>query len=476
VASYSLDHPLMPVVGQWLEKIQKALDFKNKRFGEDAKEGMAFFAGPYDFLYGRDASKKDRHFRVSDEDDESEIPAPKFRMTFNKVAELVQIFGPVLYHRNPIRQVNPREFPLPDGDLLAAFGTEPGMQMYLQQIQVEGSRAQAIDRVRGRLLAHYLNWSPTALDLKTESRWAIDEALIKGMGNLWTEVYNPPGGGAKMVGSFYDSVDNLVIDPDMPTLRAAKWIARRRCEPVWETERKFGLPEGTLRGNLESLNRQGEVDSHPDGNYFRARGDTNDLCVYWEVFSKTGLGGRLPGVAPWIRQPLEAYGDYCYLALCRECSYPLNVPSQMFDLPEQQATQQIWQRVQWPTPYWADDDWPFTPLSFHDIPNDPWPMSHLSPAMGELKFLNWAFSFIAGKIRITSRDFVAVLEEAGEELKEAVLHGSDLELIRIKGSHGKTIDQIVQFLQHPPFQGDIWRVIEAVMDLFDKRVGLSEMM
>jgi hypothetical protein len=50
------------------------------------------------------------------------------------------------------------------------------------------------------------------------------------------------------------------------------------------------------------------------------------------------------------------------------------------------------------------------PIYFHDVPNDPWPMSHLAPGMGELKFLNWAYSFIAGKIRIECRDFIAILK------------------------------------------------------------------
>jgi hypothetical protein len=46
----------------------------------------------------------------------------------------------------------------------------------------------------------------------------------------------------------------------------------------------------------------------------------------------------------------------------------------------------------------------------------------------------------------------------------------------IKGSAGKTITEIVQFLQHPPFNGDIWKVIEAVAEQFDRRVGLTELM
>lgn len=471
-----LEHPLLPVVGQWLEKIQAAIQFKGTRFQRDADEGMKFFVGPYEWLYGANTRRTDRHFRQTfDDEDDSEIPPPKFQMTVNKVSELVQLFGPVLYHKNPTRQVNPREVPLPDADLLAAFGGDPGMQMYLQQMYQQGTAARAVDKVRANLLQHYLNYTPTALDLKTESRNAIEEALIKGMGCLWTEVYQSPAGG-KMVGSFYDSVDNLVIDPDMPSLRSAKWIARRHLEPVWEVERKFGYPPDYLKGHMESLGRQAEVATHPDGRYQRATGQTNDLIVYWEIWSKTGLGGRLAGVADWVREPLEAFGDYCYLVVAPGVPHPLNVPPQMWDLEATQATQLIARQVQWQTPFWADDAWPFVPLAFHWVPNDPWPMSHLAPGMGELKFLNWVYSYIAGKIRISCRDLVAVLEEAAPEISEAIVRGSDYELLKIKGSHGKTIDQIVQFLQHPPFNGDIWKVTEAIAEQFDKRVGLSELM
>lgn len=471
-----LNHPLLPVVNQWLAKIKLSLEFKRTRFGQDAQDGMKFFVGPYDWIYGDDTRKADRHLKQLDNgEDDNEIPAPRFQMTCNKVAELVQIFGPVLYHRNPIRVVNPREVPLPDDDLLASFGGDPNATLALTQMYQQGTVAQATDKTRAKLLEHYQNYTPDALDLKSQSRMAIDEAIIKGMGVLWSRVYVDPL-GTKLVGSFYDSVDNLVIDPDSPVRAQAKWCANRRVEPVWEAERRFGLPAGSLRGNLSSSDVNAELDVHPDGKYLRATGQTNDLIVYWEVFSKNGLGGRLKGVASWIQQPLEEYGDYCYLVLADGIPYPLNVPPEVWNLEAQAGRQEVMRKVQWPTPFWMDGGWPFEELAFHEIPGDPWPMSHLAPGMGELKFLNWAFSYLAGKIRISSRDFIAILEQAGDSIVSAITHGADYELIKLKASHGKTINEIVQFLQHPEFNGDIWRVIEAISEQFDRRVGLTELM
>ncbi|HET6574488.1 MAG TPA: hypothetical protein VFG68_12850, partial [Fimbriiglobus sp.] len=277
------DHPLSPVVSAWREKIRQALDVKRRRFGKDAEDGMAFFAGPYNWLY--DGSKPARHFFPPDGAD---MPQPAFKMTLNKTAELVQLFGPALYHRNPIRQVNPRKFPQLTPDALAAVpaaGGNPAVaQLLWQQADVVTERGRAVDEGRASVLSYYLNYTPDALDLKTESRWAIDEALIKGLGCLWTEPYRPAGAPYRLIGSFFDSVDNLIIDPDASSLRDATWIARRCCHPVWQVERDYGLPTGTLRGSLESLNQTAAIDADPTGDYFRKQGKTNDLVVYWKIY------------------------------------------------------------------------------------------------------------------------------------------------------------------------------------------------
>lgn len=460
-------------VSHWHSKIVSAYDAKAKRFQKDADDGMKFFAGPYDWLYDGTAKKNERHFKQ--DDDEGEIQAPRFQMTLNKTAELVQIFGPVLYHRNPNRMVTPREYPLPGQDVMTIFGQDPAAMMMFQQSAMQGEQLRAIDSLRSKLLEYYLNYTPNALDLKTESRWSVVETLIKGGGCLWTEKYVPPSGGPAMIGSFYDSVNNLAIDPDAKSVNRALWISKRVCESVWETERKHGLRPGTLKGVMESAANQAAVDSHPEGPYLRAKGQTCDLIVYHEVYSKCGLGGRLVGIDQSYAAESERYGDYVYLCICNGVSHPLNVPPELFDLEYEQAFQEIYKRVQWPVPYWADGTWPLSFLGFHWIPEDPWPMSHLAPGMGELKFLNWAYSMIAGKIRVSLRDFIVFLEEAGPAVEEAVLRGVDYERIKIKGSGGKSINELVQFLQHPQFNFDIWKVIEAISEQFEKRVGLTEL-
>lgn len=467
------DDPFLPIVGQWIAKVRAAFDQKGKRFQKDADEGMKFFAGPYDFLYSEFKKKDDRHFRQTEEDDDNPIRAPRFQMTHNKASELVQLFGPVLYHRNPNRKVNPREFLQPDPSL---FGNiqDPTQMMMLQQTVMQSEQLRAIDKSRAKLLEYYLNYTPNALDLKTESQWAVVEALITGASCLWSEMYQPPA-GAKMPGSFFDSVKNLLIDPDATSLGDALWICRRVEEPIWKCERKFGYGPGYLKGQMESKNHAALVSANPEGPYLRATGQTCDRICYYEIWSKCGIGGRLSGIDQNVVANMEQFGDYCYLAVCDGVCHPLNTPDEIFDMVPAAGMAEIKKRIQWETPYWADGTWPVSLLGFHWIPGDPWPQSHLSPGMGELKFLNWAFSMMAGKIQISCRDFIALLEEATESVKEAIFHGADYELIRLKGSTGKKITDIVQFLKMPPFSMDIWKVIEAVGEQFEKRVGLTEL-
>jgi hypothetical protein len=460
------DSPLRPVSGLWLEKIRVALDHKARRFSKDAEEGMRFFVGgTYDWLYAGRAG--DRHFRAGDD-----VESPTFQMTLNKTAELVQLFGPVLYHRNPVRTVTPRKQPaVPPEAFAAAAQQSPEAVAAYRQLVAQLEQSRATDRGRAAVMAAYLNHTPTALDLKRECRWAIDEALIKGMGLLWTETYDPPGGGFRMVGSFFDSVDHLVIDPDMESLADAKWVARRCCHPAWQVERDYGLPPGSLKANGESSAAAATAAATGD-DWNRRTGRTADLLTYWKVYSKMGAGGRLAGIDRQAVAGLDGFGDYCMVAVCDSCPHPLNLPPPVTDA----GPEAIRQALQWPTPFWADGGWPFAPLAFHWVPRDVWPMSHLAPAMGELKFLNWMYSFVAGKIRTTCRDFLAVPKDLDEEVKRAILGGKDLTLLELEREHADAFARIIQVFQHAPMNGDVWRVVQAVADQFDRRTGLTELM
>lgn len=486
-----MSEALRPVVSQWIKKIQLAFDFKKAEFQDDADECMRFFDGPYDWLYTGWRKGGSRGFDWGGDEDSS-FPAPSARVTINKTAELVQLFGPALYHRNPVRKVIPRQIIEPMPELFGDVQNDP---MAFQQFQMASQQAQQqmlSDGLRADMMEKYLNYTPHALGFKPEARNAIDEALIKGMGVMWHSPYQPDGAQMKWSASWFDSVNNLLLDPDAMDFRDMKWVARRHCKPIWQVERQFQLPEGALsgRGHLESFSQQAVVATDTDGDWRRKQGRTADLLVYWEVFSKMGLGGRLMGIGQENRQRFDTVGDYVYLVLTDSLSYPLNLPPPLCDalVAEQQqdqaapgadgyggnALQEAQSRLQWPTPFWAESAWPFTEFIFHRRPGKLWPMSHMKPALGELKFLNWAWSFLANKIKIASRDFLAIAKSAGEEIKNQIRHGSDYTVIEVESIHG-SIDKVVQFLQHPTFNPEIYKIIEGVTQNFERRVGLTEL-
>jgi hypothetical protein len=400
---------------------------------------------------------------------DSGFPVPMFKVSVNKAFEFVTIFGPALYYENPVRTVKPR-MPV---QLPPQFFGNP---MLYQTVMMQENLRVMTDGLRGVLLEAQLNYTPYEFGLANEARLAIDESLIKGRGCLWTELYTPPGSPTRVVRSVWESVDDLCVDPDAPSLAKATWIARRKVLPVWQVERDYGLRRGSLKGNLESQVSQAVIDYNDDLKYDRKRGLTNDLIVLWQVWSKMGLGGRITGVKPSMRAALEPFGDYCFLVVAEGVPYPLNVPPDVQMDPEFGADpQKVYGRVAWPTPFWADDDWPVSCLDFHAVHNSAWPMAHLKAGMGELKFLNWVMSFLMGKIRTTSRDFIALKKSLGEEIKTNILEGKDMTLLELEAEHG-TINELVGFLQHPEVNGDVWKMIDAVENNFDKRVGLTELM
>ncbi len=534
--SQSTDHPLAPLVNLWTSLMQRAVDHKWRAFGRTADECWKFFDGAHDFMYKNASDSIGMYV-------EGDTPKTAFKMTLNKVAELVQLFGPTMYYKNPSRQVNPKKPEVPQLALqmiaqqeaqamlqqqmlaqqqmaqqMSAMGGAMSMppmgpdfgaiaqmqppqmdpmqqQMLLQQMQqqimmtyqqeLQGNQAR--DEAVAELIQWILNFTPNEFDLKGESRKAIDEALIKGRGVVIHEMYKPPGSNVFLPRTSWVSVDDLLIDPDARTVRDATWIAIRCQEPRWQVERDRGLEDGELQhvANAESTVRASAVDTGKYGSYYRRKGDSHDLVTYYKIWSKAGMGhhltqgsGRYAGseVEP-LQDMLAAFGDYCYLEVCEGVDYPLNLPNALMDADatEPGVMEEVQKRVSWPVPFYRDGGWPVTELDFHVIPGSPWPQAHMKPALGELRFLNWAMSFLAGRIRITSRVFVALADHLDEDIRDDIENGGDLTILKLKMNINKSINEVVQFLQHPEANQDIWKIIEAVMVLFDKRVGLTDL-
>lgn len=477
-----MDDGLRAIVSSWVSKL-KAADEHKKPFKDDAREAMNFFDGGNNWFW--------------EESNYSRVSPPSFRMMINKAFEAVKLFGSVIYHRNPVRTVTSKKFPVVPPQSLGIFPEmsqqpgpdgllpppDPRLEQFIQTSQtcsfIEQDRSATAD-----LMAAYLNYTPNELNLKDHSRKAVDEAIIKGMGLLWTEVIeletDDPEKTQGMVGSFFDSADNLLLDPDADEQEDCRWSARRCVHPVAEVAAKYGLDPASLRGSVESASSLA-TDSESRKSQ-RRNGKTNDLIVYWKIYSKTGFGHELKGFPSQHQALFDGLGPHCYLVIAEGVDHPLNVTIDDALQPPDEMTGTpggLFTKTRWPIPFHLDPacSWPWTPIQFHRKPGYIWPISHLKPGISQLRFLNWAMSFLATRTITSCKTMVGVAKASGDDIKDQILRHeeSGFSLIEISETLGRSVEELVSVFQLPQVNPEIWQVIQAVSDSFDKSTGLTEL-
>ena len=481
-----MEDALRAISTSWLSKLKQAEKHK-KPFTDDAKEGMNFFDGSGDWFWKQGGRAEGNYSKIS---------PPSFKMSLNKVFEAVKLFGSVIYHRNPVRTVTPRTFPPVPPESLGIDPSQPPqmdpmtgqpmpdprVEQFVQISQQIGTMEKQRETVAS-LMEAYLNYSPIELNLKEHSKKAVDEGIIKGMGVWWTELVELPssedGQTFGMIGSFYDSVDNLLMDPDADEQEDILWCAKRCVHPVDEVAKQYGLNKDDLKGHLESFVARSQEEDRDYKNKKR-NGKTNDLCVYWKIWSKTGFGHTLKGFPKEFAGMFDGLGQNCYVVVAEGVDFPLNCPKEIaLEEPDETGLpNSIFTKSRWPIPYYADlNGWPFTPLQFHRKPGYIWPISHLKPGLSELKFLNWAMSFLAGRIMVSCKTMVGVAKAAGDDIKDQILKHEEngFSLIELSETLGRSVGDIVNVFQMPQVTPDIWQIIQAVSEMFDKRVGLTEL-
>jgi hypothetical protein len=466
VFPYPTEEFFRPLVNGWLGKI--ALANKAKSHWKDiGEECMMFYsrsaAAMWDDKYGKRFWKG--------------IPAPRFRVSINKAFELVSVFGPSLMWGSPWRQVeHKRVHELP----IELFGSpeDPSVQEIYQQITSMARQDTAQDRVAAELMERWLNYTPSEQPgggLAEHSMMAVTDSLVKGRGVMWVKPYRFPMSGRTLTGGFRESPDNLFIDPDYTSLEDAKWIAIRRVEPTWEVERRFKLEAGSLknRSTLESSWAEAELKSSDNYIMEKTAGRSNDMIVYYEVWSKTGPGSRLTGMKMDIKDHLEdTIGDYAWIVVSPHVPYPLNCSTE--SMRKGLSTDDVADLFSWPVDYWADDRWPIAVLDYYEDPDSAWPIAPLAPALGELKFLNIMIPHVMNRIWSSTRDFWAVTAAAYSDFQEHLNRGGDQTIFKIPTNIQGSIRDNISVLQQPQTNLDAWRIIEYVSDLFDKRTGLNE--
>lgn len=466
----SAPSPMRTIVEAWLAKIELAQKVRDRLFGCYASEAEQFFDGEHDFMWKQAEETGGSGFL----DVEGQLP--HFRIQVNKLFEAVALFGPALYAQNPNALVSALLPPEVPPEALGLDPADPYAAQQYQELAAADQFAWASKKACASVKTCYLNWLQTETDKKTQARRAITESLVAGVGYLETTIHRPPGSQITMPRSRYLSWRDVVVDPDARYWDDVQWIALRRCQPVNLAERRWGEEPGTYRGHYQSYNVQPSPRAKKEAKENR-EGKSFDLLEYWEVFSKNGFGDRLfdgkaiPSAHAFDYAPL---GDYCYLACARGIPHPLNLPPRVLTAGD---ASDLYQRAQWPIPFWYDDNgWPISRVFYYDKPGSVWPISLFKPAIGELRFVNWCLSFLADKVAANCRTYIGVLKEAGEEIRRQIVEKTGpYNIIEIATALGKPLDQLVSFLQAPAFSIDIWKMIAEVLDLIDKRTGLTEL-
>jgi hypothetical protein len=482
--------PLKPIAQAWLKKISSAKKAKSA-FDSDAREAMHFFDGGPRWFF----ENSNRGLTLMSRP----TPAPAFRLTVNRVWEVVKLIGAVIYNRNPVRTVTPRKFPVIPPQMVGvdpeAYQVDPmtGQPMPDPRVMQFIEASQAIDaadqtkRMVAELMQAYLNWTPIENNLISHGRQVVDEALIKGGGVLWTEAVEqqniPPAEPTLVIGSFFDSVDNLLLDPDAQVIEEITWCAKKCVLPIDQAARMFGLQRADLKANLESYDSTSHHTDEKTGDSRSGKkrtGKTNDLVTFYKVWSKCGFGDRLKDAKKSDRGVFDPLGDNCYIVVAEGVDYPLNVPPSALDeeLDEEGMPQSLRIRTSWPIPLWADNGgWPFEMFAPHRKPNALWPVSHIRPGIGELRFLNWGMSFLMTRIATSCETIIGVSKAADSDIKDQLLAPSEngFKLLEISESLGRSVGDIVSVFAVPGVTRDMWDILAAVAEQFDKRVGLTEL-
>jgi hypothetical protein len=475
-------NPLRQLVTTWVKKLKAAEEYK-KPFSDDAKEASNFFDGDHNWMWKDAYARGERGYNNS-------IAPPSFRMQLNKVFEAVSIIGSVIYHRNPVRTVTVQEHPeIPLEELGIDGPSGPGdeatpMQQQMADIVMSEEREAASRKTVAKMIESYLSWTPVELDLKRHAKRVVNEALIKGMGVFWTELVSiensatdisPP---MKMVGSFYDSVDNLLLDPDWDNIDDIRWCARKCVQPLQEVADTYGIPPADLQKHIDG--GTGKLSREPKGK--KKIENTNQLVTFYKIWSKTGAGDRFKDAPKESKGVFDNLGKYVYLVVCEGVNYPLNLPPSVLDAEvdeELGMPPEVLARASWPIPFHADPNgWPFTPLAFHYKPGYTWPISHIRPAIGELRLLNWCFSFLATRIATSCETMVAVTKAADQDIKDQILAPSEggFKIIELSELLGRRVEDIISVFQFPQVTKDLWDIISAIMDQFAQRTGLTELL
>ncbi len=456
------------IVALWEKVIERARLRKWEQFGKTADRAWAFVGKTYQDLY------------VDARDDPTERFAHVERGIWhtrrNLSRDYIATMLPYIHEKVPNRLVMPRRPGLPP-DLFMLAQANPNIGPNLEYAAMLQKALEPVDAVRAHLLQWWLNYLPSENDLAGEERRALPEALVKGRCIAWTELGQGPHGLIPV--TTCDTVDGLLCDPDARQWRDQGFIIRERRESVLRTAQKFStaaraIDPGELRGRYNS-----QFHSAAQGaNLLPRSGDaTGDVCVYYEIFSRYGVGHHFDGAGDGLQKLRAALDNMpnVYLAIMPGLPHPLNLWPDALNV---ESLDDLKARLAWPIPFYADrtDPWPGVPCDFLPNANDPWATSPLEGCLPLLAFIDHAYCYMLDRVRKCSKTLFVGSKALGDQLRTLFCEALDLEYIVYDGNPSEDIDRLLKRVEFPEFRHDLLEIINKVEIAFAQASGMTAAM
>lgn len=474
----SATYPLAGVCEQWLALIKKSAELNWEEFHQFAYECYNYFDGPPNFMWNEEYAYNDVNGYLNRN---GGIRLPTFRVTINKISDAVDLYGPSMMQRYPQVMVTPLYPTETSPESHGLDLNDPYAAM--QYLQLAESRKQmiAVRDTTAAIAEDCINWFQVAAHKKDHARLVITDAIVGGLGVGYTYLYRPRGSGLRFPITEFVSSDRVIKDPDATTHKDVLWIAIECIEPCNIVEDEYGLPRGSIKGNYQSSQSATTRKGRNDARNNRRGSESWDLCRYWKVFSKNGFGTRLKSADKMpaeVKNLCESFGDFCFLALCEDVPYPLNLPTELLLQGELDAIQSA---VSWPTPFHTDSgsgrDWPTTELYFKENPRKKWPPSIFKHLLGQIRFVNWSFSFLADKVAASATEYIGVMKSAAENIQEQLRsQKGPFAFIEIDSAMGRKLDELIQHIGKPTFDTSLWEMVQNCIDEIERGSGVTDLL
>ncbi len=276
----------------------------------------------------------------------------KHRPQMSKSGQFVSIIGAYLYEQNPTRRAEPRAW--------------------------SGPQANA----RAKAMEAYLNYVPPQTNLKIHCKRAIIQGCVYGKGVVWIGWDEDKN----IVTAIFDTVQNLLVDPDARFREECNWKARIRRKPRWWLEQRY--PEA--KKQIESATPVGKRKSSKGTDY------STDTIEIMEMYFKVGLHNYEGGEDLLEKtEEGESYGD--------------DTPMKFVMTSDGHI---LWEGP-WEVPLYRKQLWPCSELDFYEIPGQYYPKSPIKDGLSQLRNMNWHYRHMMARLRQSARGFIALLAQNG---------------------------------------------------------------